>query len=421
VKDLTVAAHPDTFPGLLLIADGLGDRAVRELGDKTPLEAANTPTLDRLAEECESGLMDPIGPGIRGGSDTGHLALLGYNPYEYYPGRGPFEALGIGMEVRPGDLAFRCNFTSVDDDLVVTDRRAGRISEGTAELAAALNGMQIEDVTAYFKESIAHRAALVLRGPGLGSNVSETDPHEAGVKVWEAKSTVEGDDASEKAARVLNEFTRRSFEILNAHPINNARREQGLPPANIALARGVGMSPDIPPFDPLHGVKSACIVEVGLVKGLGKYLGMDVIDVQGSTASLDTDTEAMGNAVIAALRDHDFILCNVKGPDVAGHDGNARGKVEIIEKIDAMVDQIIRAVDGKLIIAFSGDHSTPVSYGDHTGEPCPILFWGPTVRRDLVSQFGETAATQGGVGRIRGLDVVKILTSYMNIQEKYGA
>lgn len=414
-----MAAHSDTLPALLLIADGLGDRRVPELGGKTPLEAANTPTLDRLAAEGESGLMDPIGVGIRGGSDTGHLALLGYNPYEYYPGRGPFEALGIGMDVQPGDIAFRCNFTTVDDNLVVVDRRAGRISEGTTELANALNGLQIEDVTFFFKESIAHRAALVMRGLGLGAKVSETDPHETGARIWEAKGE---DEASEKTARLLNAFTLKSFELLNAHPVNRARREQGLPPANIALARGAGMSPHIPALNPKYGFSSsACIVEVGLVKGLGSYLGMEVIDVEGSTASIDTDTTAIGNAVIQALREHQFVLCNVKGPDVAGHDCNAAGKVEIVEKIDRMVEQIIQATNGQLILAFTGDHSTPVTYGDHTGEPCPILFWGPTVRRDLVTTFGETAATAGGVNRIRGLDIMNILTSYMGIQEKYGA
>lgn len=413
-----MAAHADTFPALLLIGDGLGDRRVPELDGKTPLEAAHTPTLDRLAAEGESGFMDPIGPGIRGGSDTGHLAILGYDPYKYYPGRGPFEALGIGMEVQPGDLAFRCNFTTVDENLVVLDRRAGRITEGTAELAAALNGIQIEDVTFFFKESIAHRAALVMRGPNLGADVSDTDPHAEGVKIWDAKG---GDPNSERAARLLNAFIRKSYEILNDHPVNQKRRAEGLPPANIVLARGVGMSPHIPPFDPQHGVKSACIVEVGLVKGLARYLGMDVIDVEGSTASLDTDTEAIGQAVIDALQDHNFILCNVKGPDVAGHDRNVQGKIEIIEKIDRMVEQIIQATNGQLILTFTGDHSTPVTYGDHTGEPCPILFWGPTVRRDNVTSFGETAVSSGGVGRIRGLDMVKILTSYMGVQEKFGA
>jgi 2,3-bisphosphoglycerate-independent phosphoglycerate mutase len=416
-----MAGQSEVYPALLLIADGLGDRAVAELDGKTPLEAAHTPTLDRLAAEGESGLMDPIGVGIRGGSDTGHLAILGYDPYRYYTGRGPFEALGIGMDVRRGDLAFRCNFSTVDENLTVLDRRAGRITEGTTDLARALDGLQIEDVLCSFKESIAHRAALVLRGPDLGDQVSDVDPHETGLQVWEARATQPGDAAGEKTARILNAFVRQSYEILNDHPVNARRREQGLPPANIALPRGIGKSPDLPPFDALRNVKSACIVEAGLVKGLGRYLGMNVINVEGANASLDTDTHAIGQAVIDALRDHNFVLCNVKGPDVAGHDGNARGKMQIIEKIDRMIEQILTAVNGRLILMFTGDHTTPVSVGDHTGEPCPVLFWGPTVRRDRETEFGETAAAHGGVGRIRGLDVVNILTSYMGVQDKYGA
>ena len=416
-----MASTAITYPALLLIGDGLGDRALPELGGKTPLEAANTPTLDRLAAECESGLMDPIAPGVRGGSDTGHLAILGYDPYQTYTGRGPFEALGIGMDVQRGDLAFRCNFSTVDSDLVVLDRRAGRITEGTTALAAAIDGLQIEDITCLFKESIAHRAALVLRGPGLSDRVTDVDPHADGVRIWDARAADAGDLDGEKTARILNAFVRKSYELLDGHPVNVRRRERGLAPANIVLPRGVGKSPHLQLFDPLHGVRSACIAEVGLVKGLGRYLGMDVIDVEGSTASIDTDTGAIGRAVVTALQDHNFILCNVKGPDVAGHDGNAAAKIEIIEKIDRMIAEILAATDGKLILMFSGDHSTPVSVGDHTGEPCPILFWGPTVRRDLVTTFGETAATQGGVGRIRGLDVVRILTSYMGVQEKFGA
>jgi 2,3-bisphosphoglycerate-independent phosphoglycerate mutase len=407
--------------GLLLIGDGLGDRPCPELEGQTPLEAANTPTLDRLAREGECGMMDPIAPGIRGGSDTGHLSILGYDPFQYYTGRGPFEAMGIGLDVRGGNLSFRCNFSTVDDSMTVRDRRAGRITEGTAALAAALDGMKIEDVSCLFKESIAHRAALVLRGPGLGASVTDVDPHEEGMPVHEARAVDPGDAASVKSARILNTFVRRSYEILKDHPVNRARQAAGLPPANIVLPRGVGLTPHLAPFDRRHGLKSACIVEVGLVKGIGRYLEMDVIDVPGATAGLDTDTRAIGRAVIAAFADHDFVLCNVKGPDVGGHDRNAAGKVAIIEKIDTMVEQIFDAGAEGLTFAFTGDHTTPVTVGDHTGEPCPILFWSAGVRPDSCHSFGERAVIGGGVGRIRGLDIMPILTSYMGVQEKYGA
>jgi len=194
---------------LILIGDGMGDRPVSQLGGKTPLEVAQTPNLDRIAREGECGLMDPIAPGIRAGSDTSHLAILGYDPFECYTGRGPFEALGIGMDVKPGDIAFRCNFATVDEDLVVLDRRAGRIREGTHELAEALNEEigEIEGVRCIVKESVEHRAALILRGEGLGDKVSDVDPHETGRKIHEAEGE---DEPSRRAARVLNEFVRRS-------------------------------------------------------------------------------------------------------------------------------------------------------------------------------------------------------------------
>jgi len=413
-------AELETYPALLLIGDGLGDRYCPELDGRTPLEAADTPTLDRLATEGMTGLLDVVGTGVRNGSDTGHLAILGYDPYQYYTGRGPFEALGIGMDVRPADIAFRCNFATVDERLIVLDRRAGRIDVGTAELAAAVNGWESDGVTCLVKESIAHRAALVLRGEGLSAQVGDVDPHAEGVPFHDA--TLPGADAAAaRTARVVNAFVRHSYEVLKDHPINQARRREGLPPANIILPRGVGKSPHLSSFDAAHNVRSACIVEVGIVKGIGRYLEMDVIDAPGATGGVDTDTESIGRTVVAALKDHNFVLCNVKGPDVAAHDGNPMAKREIIEKIDRMVAQILREHGDRLILTVTGDHTTSCATKDHTGEPCPILFWGPGVRRDRVSAFGETACGEGRVSRIRGMDVVRILTSYMNVQEKYGA
>lgn len=407
--------------GLILLGDGLGDRLVPELGNRTPLEAANTPTLDRLAREGETGLLDPIAPGIRAGSDTAHLSILGYDPYHYYTGRGPFEAMGIGLDVQPGDVAFRCNFSTVNHDMVVLDRRAGRISSGTTELADAVNGIQIEDVTCLFRESIGHRGALVLRGPGLGIRVTDVDPHDVGVAVWEARAVDPSDEASAKTARVINEFVRRSFERLDTHPVNAQRAAQGLHPANVILPRGIGPAPQLASFGERTGLKGACIVEVGLVKGIGKYVGLDVVDVPEATGGVDTDTEAIGRAVIQAFQDHDFILCNVKGPDIAGHDMNPQAKVEIIEKIDRMAAQILEGVPGPLTIFVSGDHCTPVTYGDHTGESVPFLFWGPATRADDVAEFGERPCGRGSMGHIRGRDIVPILTALMGVQEKFGA
>lgn len=403
---------------LILLGDGLGDRPCKELGNKTPLESAHKPHMNRLAREGENGYLDPIAPGIRAGSDTAHLAILGYDPYEVYTGRGPFEAFGIGMDLQPGDLAFRANFATVDENFTVLDRRAGRISEGTQELASALNGLQIEDITFFCKESVAHRAGLVMRGPSLSDKITEADPHTEGLKVQEVKALL---PEAEKTARILNAFIRKSYEVLREHPVNQARAKAGLKPANILLPRGQGFAPHLGNFTQRYGLTAACIVEVGLVKGIGRYVGMEVIDVPGATGGLDTDTQAIGRAVIENLATHDFLLCNVKGPDVAGHDRDPHGKIAIIEKIDAMLGDILNHLPGPTYIILTGDHTTPVTFGDHTGDPVPMIIWGPEVRPDGVTEFGERPSSQGSLGRLRGKDLMNIITSYLGVQEKFGA
>ena len=209
--------------GLILIMDGMGDRPIKELGNKTPLEAANTPNMDKIAEEGITGIMDSIAPGIIPGSDTAHLSILGYNPYEVYTGRGPFEANGVGVDVLPGDIAFRCNFSTADDDLIVTDRRAGRIKEGT-------------------KESTGHRAVLVLRGEGLSGKVSDADPKVEGNKPKQVKPLDDTPEAK-KTADILNKLVVKTYEMVKDHPVNLKRIEEGEPPANIVIPRGAGEVP----------------------------------------------------------------------------------------------------------------------------------------------------------------------------------
>lgn len=406
---------------IILIGDGMGDRPIAELGGKTPLEAANTPNLDAMAASGINGLMDLIAPGVRVGSDTGHLAVLGFDPYVVYTGRGPFEAAGIGLSVKPGDVAFRCNFSTVDADMTITDRRAGRIVDGTDQLAAQVNGVMIEDILVLFKESVAHRCALVLRGPGLNALVTDSDPHVTGAKVLEVKAITPGDAAAEKTARILNVFVKMSFERLDVHPVNVARKQQGLNAANIILPRGAGQAPNIPSFNEKHLLHGACVAETGLIKGIADFVGLDLLDAPGANGGLDTDVMSIGNTVLKALEDHNFVLCNVKGPDVAAHDGNPIAKVQIIERIDEMVGMLLEKMDDETYLVVTADHTTSCSYGDHTGEPVPIVLYGPEVLTDSVKTFGERPAQKGGLCRFSGKHLVNMLTSMMNIQEKYGA
>ncbi|MCE5199777.1 MAG: 2,3-bisphosphoglycerate-independent phosphoglycerate mutase [Armatimonadota bacterium] len=412
----------DKAKAVLLIADGLGDRPIKELGNKTPLEAAEKPNLNKLAAEGECGLMDPIAPGIRAGSDTSHLAILGYDPYTYYTGRGPFEAAGIGMDVKKGDVAFRCNFSTVDDNMLITDRRAGRINSGTDQLAAAVNGMKLSNgVEVIFKESVAHRGALILRAPGLGADITDTDPHHEGAKVLTAEPIEPTDVPSSITAAAVNEFVRKSYEILKDHPVNKERIAQGLNPANIILPRGGGIGPNMESFEDEHGLKAACVAETGLINGVARYIGMEITEVPEATGGPDSNLIAMAKAIVERLSEVDFVLCNVKGTDVAGHDDAPQVKIDMVKKLDEMIGYLMANLPANTFLVLTADHSTPCAIKDHSGDPVPIVFWGEGVRTDRCDCFGERCVTSGGLGRIRGIAVMNIITQLMNVQEKFGA
>ncbi len=401
---------------LLIISDGLGDRPFSGLNGKTSLEAANKPNLNTLAKEGMIGLIDPIAPGVIPGSDTSHLNYLGYDPFKYYTGRGPFEAMGTGLTLRGGDVAFRANFATVDDDGVVTDRRAGRIREGTSELAKPLN-MRIEDVEILFKEGTEHRAALVLRGEGITTNVSDNDPHSENLKPKDIVATAED---GKKTARILNEFYKRSLKILKEQPVNSKRKSEGLKEANAILFRGGGSVPRLPSFNEKYSIKGGYVAAVALVSGICRLVGLKDFTPSGVTGSTDTNVKAKFESAIKALNEVDFVLVNVKGTDIAGHDGSGVGKRDFIEKIDAAMSETVMKVKENTVICFTGDHSTPASVKEHTSDPVPILLRYPGCRKDGVGKFDEISAKDGYL-RLRGSDLMNVLLSSANLAEKYGA
>jgi 2,3-bisphosphoglycerate-independent phosphoglycerate mutase len=403
---------------LLLIFDGLGDRPVTELGHKTPLESAPKPNLDWFAANGMNGLLDPIAPGVRPGSDTSHLALFGYDPQQVYTGRGPFEAAGVGLELHKGDVAFRCNFATVDEDLVLKDRRAGRIKEGTAELAKALDGMKLGRVRAFFREGTEHRAVLLLRGKSLSSRVTDTDPHEEGQKIPESKPL---DGKAKNTAKALNLFTRRAHEILKDHPVNRERVSKGEPPANIVVCRGGGIAPDLEPVTQRYGLKAAGIAGVTLIKGMFRTAGMDVIEVKGATGGLDTDMVAKAEAALMALTTYDLVVVNVKAPDLCGHDGRASEKIKVVERMDQMMGHLKAHLPQDVIVAITADHSTPCGIKDHSGDPVPLTIFGDGVRVDEVPHFDERSVARGSLGRLLGKDLMPILLNQANRTEKFGA
>ncbi len=403
---------------LIVIMDGAADRPVKQLNLKTPLAYARKPNLDAITKAGITGIMDVIAPGIRPGSDTAHLALLGYDPYKFYTGRGAFEALGVGIDIKPGDVAFRCNFATVTDNFTVIDRRAGRIGEGTQDLADQIDGLKIEDVKIIFKPAVEHRGVLVLRGRGLSTEITDIDPHSEKKKILISKPMSRNDDAK-KTAYILNEFIKESYRILKSHRINREREKKGLHPANIILPRGAGTLPKIPKIAEKYSLRAACIAGVSLVKGVCRSAGMDLINIKGATGTVVTDINAKIEGALKAFdQNYDLIFVNIKAPDIYGHDGNYKGKVKIIEAIDRVMKDVVNANCLKVI---TSDHATPVSVRDHSADPVPIVIQNENIIRDEVCRFDEFSCARGNTHRIKGIDMMHIILDLTNRMKKFGS
>jgi 2,3-bisphosphoglycerate-independent phosphoglycerate mutase len=405
---------------LLLILDGISDRPCTALQGKTPLQAARTPVLDHLAETGICGIMDTIGPGIRPGSDTSHLALLGYPPEKYYTGRGPLEAEGTGIRMSRGMIGFRANYATQDPAGIITDRRAGRVHD-TAPLSAAIEeGVDLSalGVTFRFVSGAGHRAALAFSGEGLGHCVSSNDPKKEGVSPPPVQPLT-AHDADRKTAAAANEFIRQSAGILAGHPLNRERERQRLPPANIVLIRGAGEMGHFEPFSERYHLSGSVISAATLISGIGRVVGLEHIPVPGTTGSTKTDLMAKVAACRKELSRKEFVLMNIKGADEAGHDGDADGKRAFIKRIDGAL-AFIEDLDDCLVV-ICGDHSTPCEIRDHSADPVPIVIWGDGVRTDHVRSFDEIACAQGGLHRITGAAVMPIALDLINKAHKYGA
>jgi 2,3-bisphosphoglycerate-independent phosphoglycerate mutase len=385
---------------VLLVADGLGGLPI-EPGGKTELETARTPNLDRLATEGTVGLSLPVAPGITPGSGPGHLGLFGFDPLKHDIGRGVLEALGVGVEVGPLDVAIRGNFCTLDADGRVSDRRAGRIpTETCVKLVEKLRkNVRVEGVETLIEPVREYRLVVRFRGEGLGDDVADTDPLTTGLPPLDPKA---GSPDSAKTARVAADFLRQARAVLkDEHP------------ANFLMLRGFAKFPKIATMQDAYGLRSVAIAVYPMYRGLARLVGMTVIE------SVKTLADQM--EVLKANWDkYDFFFIHYKYTDSTGEDGNFARKVEMIEALDAEVPKILERKPDVLIV--TGDHSTPSRMRSHSFHPVPTLLWAPaTSRPDLVITFGERPCSQGGLGQFPAKDLMPLALAHAGRLQKFGA
>ena len=382
---------------IVILCDGMADEPLESLGGRTPLEAARTPGMDRLAGKSEIGMVRTVPEGMAPGSDTANLSVIGYDPRKYYSGRSPLEALSIGADMAADDVSFRCNLVTLSEneekyeDRHILDHSSGEISTAeAAELMEALKtGLQREGYTFY--TGISYRHLLIQ---SKGKVVDLTAPHDILTK--RIGEYLPGDP-------VLREMMVKSYDILKDHPVNIKRREQGKNPANSAWFWGAGTRPALISFEKKNGVKGAMISAVDLLKGIAVGAEMDNITVEGANGGLDTNYAGKGQAAVKALiRDgYDFVYVHIEAPDEMGHQGSAENKILAIERIDEKiicpVVQAFQEAGTDFRILILPDHPTPVRVRTHTGDPVPYLLYDSTENVNGPDTYSEKTGAQTGI------------------------
>jgi 2,3-bisphosphoglycerate-independent phosphoglycerate mutase len=390
---------PNTTKIVLLVMDGLGGVPM-EPGGLTELETAHTPHLDDLARDGVCGLHDPIGPGITPGSGPSHLALFGYDPLQHQIGRGVLEALGIGFDLESSDLAARGNFCTVDENGLITDRRAGRIpTEKGAELVEVLRSITLPGVQTFAEVVKDYRFVLVLRGEGLSGPLTETDPQQVGAAPLPVKALR---PEAELAASLVNQWIAQAKELLaDRHP------------ANMVTLRGLDKNPGLPSMQDVYGLRAAAIAVYPMYRGAARLVGMDILP---TGESLEEEAETLREA----WADYDYFFLHVKKTDSAGEDGDFAGKAQLIERVDATVIPPLLELQPDVIVV-TGDHSTPALLRSHSWHPVPLLLYSRHCRSDAASEFSERACASGALGRIPATDIMPLAMANALRLTKYGA
>ncbi len=388
----------------LVVLDGLGDLATRDQGYLTPLEAARTPNLDALSKDAAQGRMLPVAPGITPGSGPGHLALFGYDPLEFQVGRGVIEALGLGLDLRAGDVAARANFCTLDSKGIVTDRRAGRIDTTVCENLCVMLSQKIKkigDAQVIIKPGKGHRFVVLFRGDGLEGPLTDADPHREGLPVPAVEPVNPKSPKARQTAKLVAEFYKTALPLLAPKS-----------PANGLLLRGIAHQPAIPTFQERYGLRAACLAVYPMYKGLAQLVGMTRLEGPQTIAE-------QFERYIAELDNYDYFFIHYKYTDMHGEDGNFSAKQKSIEEFDDALPILLRNKPD--VLAITGDHSTPCILKGHSWHPQPVLLYSPYSGSDKLDRFTETGANAGSLGIFEAKCLIRLMQANAKMFDKFGA
>lgn len=388
---------------IVIVGDGMADYPLEELKGKTPLQAAHKPNMDEIAAKGRCGLLRTIPKGMEAGSDIANLSIMGYDPRKYYTGRGPLEAASIGVELGKNDLAFRCNLIT-EEDGKIKDYCADHVM--TEEARVLIGALKKAFKIGEFYSGVSYRHLFVLRN--VAAKLKCTPPHDAlGGKISRYLIKPKSETAEE-----LNQMILDSKKILSEHPINLRRVKEGKNPANMFWLWGQGKKPRMESLKKKYGISGAVISAVDLLKGIGIYTGMEVINVPGATGYYNTNYEGKAEHALKALEKKDYVYVHVESIDEASHAGDVEMKIKTIEDFDRrLVGKLLDGLEGDYKIAVLPDHFTPIKVKTHTREPVPFAMYSSADKSDEVKKFDEASARKGSLGLIEGEEFIKLLLS----------
>ena len=401
---------------LIILGDGMADWAVPSLGNKTLLQYADTPNMDRLAKMGKTGMLKTVADGFHPGSEVANMSVMGYDLPTVYEGRGVLEAASIGVDLQPDDMAMRCNLVCVEGELL-KNHSAGHISTEDADVLIKYLEEKLGSDKVHFYTGVQYRHLLVVKGGD--KHVACVPPHDVPLKPFRPNLVKALRPEAEETAALLNDLIMKSQELLANHPLNLKRVAEGKDPANSIWPWSPGYRPKMEPLsDKYPSIKKGSVITaVDLIRGIGHYAGLRCIDVEGATGLYNTNYEGKAQAAIEALKTDDFVYLHIEASDEAGHEGDVPLKLKTIEYLDRRaVGPIYEAVkdwDEPVAIAVLPDHPTPCELRTHTAEPIPFLIYYPGIEPDNVSTYDEVACQKGEYGL---LDKDEFMNLFMDIK-----